>query len=51
MIASFMVTPLRGVPANVTLIDSGTRNQVRPSASATATSVEPMPAPNAPTAP
>ena len=51
MIASFIVTPLRGLPVNVTLIDSGTRSQVRPSASATAISVAPMPAPKAPTAP
>ena len=51
MMASFIVTPLRGLPAKVTLMDSGTRSQVRPSASATATSVAPMPAPNAPTAP
>ena len=51
MIASFMVTPPRGRPVNVTLMDSGTRSQVRPSASATATSVAPIPAPNAPTAP
>ena len=51
MIASFIVMPLRSVPVNVTLIDSGTRSHVRPRASATAMSVAPMPAPNAPTAP
>ena len=51
MIASFIVTPFRGRPVNVTLIDSGTRSHVRPRASATAMSVAPIPAPKAPTAP
>jgi len=51
MIASFIVMPLRSLPVKVTLIDPGTRSQVRPRASATATSVAPIPAPNAPTAP
>ena len=51
MIASFIVMPLRSVPVKLTLIESGTRSHVRPSASATATSVAPIPAPKAPTAP
>src|SRR5207247_1077649 len=51
MIASFIVTPLRGFPVKVTLMDSGIRSQVRPSASATAMSVAPTPSSPRPRSP